>query len=248
MPSSIRIGLIGDYDPTKETHQVTSAALDHAAAQLGRPLEAVWLPTSSLDPLPADAVRSYDGLWCAPGSPYHSMTGALNAIRWAREQDWPLLGTCGGFQHMVIEYVRHVLLVANAQHAEYGPTTDPLVVTPLSCSLRGQTLEIRVEPESQVGGIYRQSHIQESYYCTYGLDPAYQQRIHDAGLRVVGTDQDGEARIVELPGHRFFVGTLFVPQRQSTPERPHPLVVAFVEAAGQVNTNRPSVAGITTGA
>jgi CTP synthase (UTP-ammonia lyase) len=247
MPSSIRIGLIGDYEPTKETHQATSAALDHAAAQLGRSLEATWLPTISLDPLPDDMLPSYDALWCAPGSPYHSMAGALNAIRWAREQDWPLLGTCGGFQHMVIEYARHVLSIANAQHAEYGPTSDPLIVTPLSCSLRGQTLEIHVDPESRVGGIYRQPHIQESYYCTYGLDRAYQQRIHDAGLRVVGADQDGEARIVELPGHRFFVGTLFVPQCQSTPACPHPLVVAFVEAAGQVNTNGPSVAGARTG-
>ena len=51
------------------------------------------------------------------------------------------------------------------------------------------------------------------------------------GLRIVGVDQDGEARIVEVPEHRFFVGTLFVPQLNSTAEHPHPLIVAFMEEA-----------------
>src|SRR5205814_317332 len=40
-----------------------------------------------------------------------------------------------------------------------------------------------------------------------------------------------EARVIALPGHPFFIGTLFVPQARSTPERPHPLVTAFVAAA-----------------
>jgi len=239
MTSSIRIGLIGDYQSTSETHRATDSALRHAAARLGLPLDVTWLPTASLDPLPNGILDTYDALWCAPGSPYQSMSGALNAIRWAREHELPFLGTCAGFQHMVIEYARHVLLISDAQHAEYGITTGPLVVTPLSCSLAGHTLEIRVDPESRAGHIYQQRQIQEQYYCTFGLDRAYQALLHDAGLRVVGLDQDGDARIVELPEHQFFMGTLFVPQCRSTMELPHPLIVAYLDAAARVHASRP---------
>ncbi|HEY8284515.1 MAG TPA: CTP synthase [Chloroflexota bacterium] len=239
MTAAIRIGLIGDYQPACDIHQATEAAPRHAATRLGLPLELAWLPTASLDPVPDDVLGTYDALWCAPGSPYQSMSGALNAIRWAREHEVPCLGTCAGFQHMVIEYARNVLLISDAQHAEYGVTTGLLVITPLSCSLVGQTLEIRVDPEARVGHIYQQGQIQEQYYCTFGLDRAFQALLHDAGLRVVGVDQEGDARIIELPDHPFFVGTLFVPQRRSTMERPHPLIVAYVEAAARFHASQP---------
>ncbi len=237
----VRMGIIGDYQPTYDTHRATEAALHHAANRLSIALEITWLPTASLDPLPAALLETYDGLWCAPGSPYQSMSGALNALRWAREHDRPLLGTCAGFQHIVVEYARTVLGIDDAQHAEYGETTAPLVITPLSCSLEwGQTLEIAVDPDSRAGRIYGRRQIWEQFRCTYGLSRAYQARLHEAGLRVVGVDQDGDARIVEIPGHRFYLGTLFVPQLSSTAEQPHPLIVAYVEEARRVASGTSS--------
>jgi CTP synthase (UTP-ammonia lyase) len=242
---NIRIGIIGDYQPTSDTHRATEAALHHAADHLAICLGIDWLSTASLDPLPAALMEAYDGLWCAPGSPYRSMNGALNAIRWARQNDRPLLGTCAGFQHIVVEYARTVLGIDDAQHAEYGDTAAPLVITPLSCSLQGQTLEIHLEPDSRAGRIYGWPQVQEQFRCTYGLNRAYQERLHEAGLRVVGVDQAGDARIVELPEHRFFLGTLFVPQLNSTVEQPHPLIVAYVEEARRVASDKssPSAAG-----
>jgi CTP synthase (UTP-ammonia lyase) len=50
-------------------------------------------------------------------------------------------------------------------------------------------------------------------------------------LKVTGSDSEGEIRVIELPGHPFFIGTLFVPQTRSRPEAPHPLVTAFLKAA-----------------
>jgi CTP synthase (UTP-ammonia lyase) len=79
--------------------------------------------------------------------------------------------------------------------------------------------------------MYQRAVVQEQYYCQFGLNPAYQATIHEGGLRIVGFDDDREARIVELPDHPFFVGTLFVPPLTSTPERPHPLIVAYLQAA-----------------
>jgi CTP synthase (UTP-ammonia lyase) len=64
--------------------------------------------------------------------------------------------------------------------------------------------------------------------------PAFQAVLHDGGLRVVGVDQDGEARIVELPDHPFFLATLFVPQLTSRPGHPHPLITAYLRVAMQL--------------
>jgi CTP synthase (UTP-ammonia lyase) len=229
----LTIGIIGDYDASFRPHQATDAALAHAAAALDLGIDVTWLPTASLGDRVNDQLSSYDALWCAPGSPYTSMQGALNGIRYAREHQLPFLGTCGGFQHVVIEYARNMLGFAEAAHAESDPYASELFVTALSCSLVGKTMQVLIDPGSDVCSYYQQTCVEEQYYCNFGLNPAYQQLIHDGGLRVVGRDQDGEARILELPEHPFFVATLFVPQLTSTPEHPHPLITAYLRAALQ---------------
>lgn len=151
----------------------------------------------------------------------------------ARRAGTPLLGTCGGFQHIVIEYARNVLGLTDADHAESNPYASRLVVTPLTCSLAGQRLDVDVRPGSvafQLTG----PRLTENYYCNFGLNPEYQDALDRAGLRIAATSADGEVRIMELPGHPFFMGTLFVPQASSTPEQPHPLVTGFLKAALQI--------------
>jgi CTP synthase (UTP-ammonia lyase) len=94
MDQSIKIGIIGDFDPNNTTHQATNDALGHAAKALAVSVDPVWLPTPSLDNEFIRAkLRSFDALWCAPASPYKSMSGALRSIRFAREGDWPFIGT-----------------------------------------------------------------------------------------------------------------------------------------------------------
>ncbi len=94
MNSPLRLGIIGDFDPQKPSHAATNEALYHAAQALAVPIEIAWLPTTQFE---ADNVASqlgpYDALWGAPASPYNSMEGALCAIRFARERNWPFLGT-----------------------------------------------------------------------------------------------------------------------------------------------------------
>lgn len=90
----LRIGIIGDFEPTRRSHLATDAALRHAAGHLAVDLEVCWLPTPSLaEPADQKALGACDGLWASPGSPYQSMEGALRAIRFARERNWPFIGT-----------------------------------------------------------------------------------------------------------------------------------------------------------
>jgi CTP synthase (UTP-ammonia lyase) len=116
------------------------------------------------------------------------MAGALKIIQYAREKGIPVLGTCGRFQHMVIEFARNVLEITDAAHAEYNPYSSKLVVNPLSCSLAGQVLEIEItDRSSRVFSILRSDRITESYYCNFGLNPAYQDQLNDKGFRTPET-------------------------------------------------------------
>ena len=154
----------------------------------------------------------------------------MRAIRWAREQRVPLLGTCGGFQHILIEYARNVLGLADAEHEESNPGAPRLFISRLACSLVERSLTIRLKPGSMVAGLYGQESAQEEYYCNFGVNPDYVDTLRSGPLRVVGSDDEGEVRVVELPGHPFFVGTLFLPQMRSRPGLPHPVILGFMKS------------------
>ena len=86
--------------------------------------------------------------------------------------------------------------------------------------------------------LYSSDQAEERYYCNFGLNPAYQDPMEKGGVRFSATDQEGEVRIFELPAHRFFVGTLFVPQTSSNAARPHPIIAGFAAAAQQFGAER----------
>jgi CTP synthase (UTP-ammonia lyase) len=231
MARAISVGVVGEFVASFPPHARTNEAIDQMQSLLGLAISAEWISTSALETAAGSTLKGVDALWIAPGSPYRSLTGALDAIRFARERDVPLLATCGGCQHVVIEYARNVLGLEDAADAEYDPYASNLLITPLSCSLVGQTMQVEIEPGSRVEAIYGSTSAFEQYYCNFGLNPDYQQRLDDAGLRIVGRDANGEARILTLPKHRFFIATLFVPQLTSSPDHPHPMIRAFFETA-----------------
>ncbi len=94
MNSEVSVGVVGDFSPSSESHRATNEALKHAADALGATVNVQWIPTPELDGAPAETVLGrFHGLWCASGSPYQSMSGALEGIRFARERGWPFFGT-----------------------------------------------------------------------------------------------------------------------------------------------------------
>ena len=224
-----RIGIIGDYNDNYPLHKATTDSIRHAARALAREIEPQWLPTDG-----THDYAGFQGLWCSPGSPYRSMEGALAGIRYAREMGVPFFGTCGGFQHTVLEFARNAMNIREAMHAEYDPAAATAVVTALTCSLVGKEGEVELEPGSRAARCYGGARARENFRCSFGLNPTYQQAMEAAGLAISGRDATGEARIVELPAHRFFVATLFVPQANSSADAPHPLIVEFCrEACGR---------------
>jgi CTP synthase (UTP-ammonia lyase) len=225
-----RIALIGEFDPAFPPHQATLAACTHSADALREHVTAEWISTEHLTP---EALVDFSALWIAPGSPYKNLPNTLAVIRHARERGVPCLGTCGGVQHIILEYARNVLGCQDAQHAEYDPYASDLFVTRLDCSLVGRELTITFEPESRVACIYGALVAREQYYCNFAVNPEKTAILGSGELRITGSDREGEVRVVELPKHPFFIGTLFVPQLRSRAEGPHPLITAFIRAAAR---------------
>ena len=250
---TFRVGLIGDFNPHVTAHRAIPRALALAAKVVGAPvpaparaeasasspagdrrspvdaIEPVWLTTDNIVPHDPWQFAGFAGLWCVPGSPYVNMEGALWAIRFARENKLPFLGTCGGFQHALIEYARNALGLRDADHAETNPDGSSLIVTPLACSLIEQTGTVRLKAGSRIGRACGET-ITGSYHCRFGLNPALQSQIEDGDLEFTGWSEQGEVRAFELRPHPFFVATLFQPERSALTGVAHPLVCAFLGA------------------
>ena len=216
-----RIALVGDRSTAVRAHErIPQIAARYADVDLH------WLSTTDLVPAEATA---FDGVWVVPGSPYADEDRVVDTIRAARTGGTPLLGTCGGYQHMVLEFARHVVGLA-ARHAESsaGVPGSTALITELSCSLKGRSGQVDVVPGSRAAAALGEQSF-ERFHCSFGLTAADAEPLVAAGLVVSGTSPEGEPRVVELPGDAFWLGTAFQPELADA--QPHPVIDAFVAAA-----------------
>lgn len=225
---TLRIALVGDYNHDVVAQQAIPLAIDDAAAVLEITADYDWLATSEIKS--RDDLVGYDAIWVVPASPYKNPEGAFIAIQYARENAIPFLGTCGGFQHAIIEYARNVMGVGDAAHQETD-SAGRMVIVPLSCSLVEQEAEVELRPNTLIARAYGREKISEGYHCNYGISPDFAAELEKSDMRVTAWDEDGEIRAVELSNHPFFVATLFQHERNALAGRPVPLVQAMLKAA-----------------
>jgi CTP synthase (UTP-ammonia lyase) len=238
-PPDVTIALIGDRDPSVAAHQAIPLALALARGAAGIPCDWTWIHTSTLVGDVASSLASFDGVWCVPKSPYADTAGAIAAIRVARETGRPFLGTCGGFQHALLEYAEAIWDVPAPVHAELDPSAPDPVIAPLTCGLVEADGEVRFAPRSRLAAIYGVDAIVETYHCRYGLNPRFAARLEDGPLRAVARDLADDVRAIELDGHPFFVATLYQPERSGLAGLAHPLIGAFIRAAAEHASARP---------
>ena len=228
MRKKVSVGLIGDYNQAVPAHQAIPLALHGSANTLDLEVSIEWIPTNEISSI--SRLTGFDGLWCVPASPYRNMDGALLAIRYAREKGIPFLGTCGGFQHAIIEYARNVLGWSDAEHAETSPDSGRAVISALQCAQVETIGTVKVFPGTRIASAYGVSEITEGYRCRYGLNPEFQAALIAGPLRASATDENGEVRAVELDGHQLFIATLFQPERSALKGESVPLALAFLKA------------------
>ena len=225
-----RIALVGDRSANVRAHARIPAVIDALLRRDGIALDAYWIATP--DVAECDLGR-FDAIWLVPGSPYDNADGAIAAVRTARERRIPFLGTCGGFQHALLEFARDVCGLPAVENAEVTPEADEHVIVRLECSLKGHEEAVMIVPGTRAAKISGPGRRTERYHCDYGLNSAYLERLSQGGLSFSGFDDDGQVRIAELPGHPFFVATLFQPELHGDGSQPHPIIVAMAQAAAE---------------
>jgi CTP synthase (UTP-ammonia lyase) len=223
-----RIALVGDYNENVVAHRAIPIALKMAVDKLRADVSWEWMHTRTIDDAGV-ALKNYSAVWCVPASPYQNTAGAIGAIRHARLSRLPFLGTCGGFQHALLEYAEAVWKVPVA-HAESDPNAKDPVIAPLMCALVEVKGALHFESQSRLAKIYGRDTATEEYHCSYGLNAVYAERLQTGPLKVAARDDEGSVRAVELDGHPFFIGTLFQPERTALRDQLPPLVAAFVAA------------------
>jgi CTP synthase (UTP-ammonia lyase) len=223
-----RIALVGDRSANVRAHARIPVIIDALLSRDSIPLDPYWIATSDVS---ACDLSGFDAIWLMPGSPYISAAGALAAVKTAREHGIPFLGTCGGFQHALIEYARDICGLSGVEHAEVTPDAAEQLIIPLECSLKGHEEAVMVLPGTLAAKISGAGRRTERYHCSFGLNPAYLETLTSGGLRFSGFDDSGQVRIAELPGHPFFLCTLFQPELHGDGTQPHPVIRAFATAA-----------------
>ena len=233
-----RIALVGDRSGSVQAHTKIPALIDAMAGPAGPAIEVYWLRSTAIGG-PGD-VAGFDGVWVIPGSPYQNTDGVFAAIRAARTGRIPLLGTCGGFQHLLLEFARDVCGLSGVENAEQNPDAAEPLIVPLECSLLGEEAGVVITPGTVAADAMGPGPTTERYFCRYGLNADYLEILQNHGLVFSGRDSSGEVRVAELPDHPFCVASLFQPELSSDPTWVHPLIGAFADA---VRSHAAALAG-----
>jgi CTP synthase (UTP-ammonia lyase) len=226
-----------------QAHARIPLLLDALSTSVEEPIEVYWLHSTDVA-APSD-VAGFDGIWVIPGSPYEHRDGVLSAIEAARTGGIPFLGTCGGFQHLLLEFARNVCGLAGVDNAEERPDCPEPLIVPLECSLLGEEAAVMISSGTTAGRLMGAGPSTERFFCRYGLNADYLAALQHRGLVISGRDRFGAPRVAELLDHRFFMGTLFQPELSSDATWVHPLITGFAAAvrAHAVDFERTELAG-----
>lgn len=237
----VRVGIIGKYINMPDAYLSVVESLRHGGFALGARVEIEWIQAESFIDADVSAdLDALDAIVIPGGFGERGVEGKIAAAQYARENNVPCLGICLGLQVMVIDYARHVAQMPDANSAEFGDSLafpvialmdDQVDIINMGGTMRLGAYVARLRPESQVARIYGQTTVTERHRHRYEVNNRFRQRLEEAGLALTGTSPDDRlVEFIELPTHRYWIGTQAHPEFKSRPERPHPLFKGLVEA------------------
>jgi len=239
---TVTIGLVGKYVELQDAYKSINEALLQAATYGDRRLNLVYIHSEKLtDDNVAEKLSGLDGVVVAPGFGQRGIEGKFVALKWLREHDVPTFGICLGMQCMVIEFARNVLGLADANSTEMDVHTPHNVIDLMdeqkSVTDKGGTMRLgaydcRLVPGSRVAAAYGSEMVSERHRHRFEFNSDYRLRFEDAGMKCVGENPATRlVEVVELPDHRWYIGTQYHPEYSSTVLAPNPIFLDFVKAS-----------------
>lgn len=239
----VNIGLIGKYD-LQDAYKSIRESLAQAGTYNDRKTNLIYINAEKITKENvADKFNGLDGVIICPGFGQRGVEGKIIATHHARVNNIPTFGICLGMQIMVIEFARNVLGYTDANSLEMDEQTKHNVIdimeeqkniTNMGGTMRLGAYECTLKQGSRVMDIYKKEFIQERHRHRYEFNNNYQAEFEKAGMQCVGKNPESQlVEIVEIPGMRWYIGTQFHPEYQSTVLDPHPLFVDFIKTASE---------------
>ena len=238
----VRIALVGKYVELHDSYLSISESLTIAGAENELGVKIDWIHSEDVTAENTERIfKDVDGILVAPGFGERGVEGKIQSVKYARENNVPFYGICLGMQIAVIEFARNVLKLKEANSFEFNEKTpDPVIaimeeqknVEQMGGTMRLGGYECTLKRSSHVHQAYQKTRVRERHRHRYEFNNNYIKQFEKKGMIMTGVNPETELiEIVELKKHRYFVGTQFHPEYSSTVENPHPLFLAFVNAA-----------------
>jgi CTP synthase len=246
----VTIAIVGKYTGLKDAYKSLTEALAHGGLANKVKVNLDWIESEIFESAdPAAHLENVHGILVPGGFGSRGAEGKMLAARFARERKVPYFGICFGMQMAVIEAMRSLGGVPDANSTEFGPTSEP-VVGLMTEWMRGNELEVRkaegdlggtmrlgayrafLAEGSKIAGIYGDTQISERHRHRYEVNTAYRSQLEAKGMRFAGMSPDGLLpETVEFVDHPWFIGVQYHPELKSRPFEPHPLFASFIGAA-----------------
>ena len=247
--SEVTIGLIGKYVELQDSYKSILESFIHAGAENEVKVNVESVHSEYLNEENIEfKLQHLDGVLVAPGFGERGIEGKIAAVKYVREHNIPFLGICLGMQMAVIEYSRNVLNLENANSIEMDENTPHPVINLMESQKdvvnKGGTMRLgswdcKISKDSIAYQVYGKVDIKERHRHRFEFNEAYKAQIEAAGMKATGVNPEtGLVEIIEIPSHNWFVGVQYHPEYKSTVANPHPLFVAFVEAALKYKKNK----------
>jgi len=238
----VTIGLVGKYVELQDAYKSIDESLFQAATYCGHKVKIRYIHSEKLNPDNVEAqLRELDGVIIAPGFGQRGIEGKFVALEWCRTHDVPTFGICLGMQCMVIEFARNVLGLKEANSTEMNPHTPDNVIDLMeeqkSIHNMGGTMRLgaydcRLREGSRVAAAYGKPEVKERHRHRFEFNNDYRSRFEEAGMQCVGENPATHlVEVVELPDHRWYIGTQYHPEYSSTVLSPSPLFLSFMKSA-----------------
>ena len=234
----VRVGLVGKYD-LQDAYKSIRESLNLAGIYNHVKVKIEFINSENITETNVEEkLANVAGVLICPGFGQRGIEGKIIAVEYARIHNLPAFGICLGMQMMVIEFARNVLKYSDANSAEMDPATlhnvidlmeEQKSVTNMGGTMRLGAYECELREGSRVAEIYGTHQISERHRHRYEFNNRYKEEYEKNGMQCVGINPENElVEIVEIPGHRWFIGTQFHPEYSSTVLQPHPLFMSFV--------------------
>jgi CTP synthase len=237
----VRIALVGKYAELPDAYKSIAESLCHAAAYNDRKLKLTLIHSQQITESNVnDKLKGFDGIVVAPGFGQRGIEGKFISLRYARENDIPTFGICLGMQCMVIEFARNVLGYADANSTELDESTKHNVIdmmeeqkgiTEYGGTMRLGNYDCILDKTSRAFQAYGLEKIQERHRHRFEFNDKFRTEFEKSGMKFVGVNPDTKlVEVVEIPSKKWYIGTQFHPEYNSTVLRPNPLFVDFIKA------------------